>query len=75
MTALIVMAWWGTALQLAGALFLAGRLVRPRLCYAIMGPGALILLGVAVCRQDWPQTALMGAFACINAWGLARWRR
>lgn len=69
-----VLAWTGTALQILGALVLAGRLLPPRTCYAIMWPGAAMLLGVAVVRHDWPQVVLMFTFVAINSWGLARWK-
>lgn len=70
----VIPAWLGTALQLIGALALATRILVPTRCYAVMLPGAVLLLGVALWRQDWPQVCLMAAFTGINSWGLARWR-
>lgn len=72
MTAL---SWIGTLLQIAGALALASRYLPVRTCYAIMGPGAAILLLVALARADWPQVVLMAVFCAINGWGWWRWRR
>ena len=68
------LAWVGTLLQIAGALALAGRILRPGACYAIMGPGAALLLAVAIVRHDAPQAFLMTVFLTINGWGAWKWR-
>lgn len=72
---ILAVAWAGTVLQLVGAIALAGRLLHPRRCYAVMAPGALLLVVVAGYWHDWPQVCLMGTFLVINALGATRWRK
>lgn len=69
-----LLAWFGTMLQLAGAIGMAERIWRPRTCYMVMAPGATALLIVAIVRADYPQILLMLAFLAINIRGLLRWR-
>lgn len=68
-----LIAWGGTALQIAGAAMVASNWVSPYWGYATMLPGALVWLGVAIARRDQPQGWLQLAFVVLNTIGLARW--
>lgn len=68
-----MMAWIGTALQIIGAVSLAGHWVDPYWAYALMLPGAAIWALIGVWRADFPMIALQGTFTLIDLYGLFSW--
>ena len=68
-----LIAWLGTGLQIAGALGMASRWLKPHRCFVMMLPGALIWLVIAGSAENWPLAAMQLTFALINGLGLLRW--
>lgn len=65
--------WIGTALQIAGALWLALHLPSSGDAFPLMLAGSLIWLAVAWHEQRWPLFAMQLVFAAINTIGIVRW--
>lgn len=70
----IVFSWIGSGLQILGAAGLASRRISPRASYAVMLPGSLLWLGLAIIRQDWALASMQATFTIINAIGLMEWK-
>lgn len=68
-----ILAWVGTALQVAGAAGLATRWVAPPDAYLVMLAGSAIWLDLAARRRDWPLAAMQAVFVTLNLIGVWQW--
>ena len=70
----LILSWIGSGLQIFGAAGLASRRMAPRTSYAVMLPGSLLWLGLAIARRDWALASMQVTFTIINAVGLMEWK-
>ena len=65
--------WFGAALQVSGALWLALHLPSSGYAFPLMLAGALIWLAIAYLERRWSLFWMQAVFAVINVVGIVRW--